>query len=379
MPAILDRHRLDRVAMARSVKENWPTLVAVVVAGVYIIWRLASYNWDPVALAELGSVYQGQDKLGSEGYDGQFVYYIALNPNPDRVAQKLDVPAYRYQRILLPTLGRTLAVGKISFIPWTLVIVNLFFHALGTWSIGRMLVDRQLWVGYALIYGLWVGLVAGVGLQLTEPLAFGLIALGWFARLRRRPSVAACLLVLALFAKETSLLFWAAALLEDILSKKRDRSLIILIGGGLLFLGWQIWLWRMFGSPGLGSGGAMATSFEWVPFMGLWRIGPISLAVLGLYVVIFGPTIVLPTIWGMVRSLRSLWRHPSVSENWALLINGLLIVFLPFSTFREPLGLVRVATGLVLAVVLYTIKEGLRKPLNYGLFWISLLVILLNR
>jgi hypothetical protein len=62
---------------------------------------------------------------------------------------------------------------------------------------------------------------------------------------------------------------------------------------------------------------------------------------------------------------------------------------LPFSTFREPLGLVRAADGLVLAVMLYSsgqyaaAQPGNRKrwlrPVRLALFWIPLLAILLNR
>lgn len=123
----------------------------------------------------------------------------------------------------------------------------------------------------------------------------------------------------------------------------------------------------------------MATSFEWIPFMGLWRVGQTSMAVLGLYLVIFGPTILLPTIWGLIRSVQAVWHDQARAEVWALLLNSLFIVFLPFSTFREPLGLLRVGTGLVLAVVLFAVVQNMKKPLNYGLFWIPLLVVLVNQ
>src|SRR4051812_40184986 len=47
---------------------------------------------------------------GLQGYDGQFTYYIArdlLDAKPN-----LDVPAYRFQRILHPLMVRLLSLGQ---------------------------------------------------------------------------------------------------------------------------------------------------------------------------------------------------------------------------------------------------------------------------
>ena len=59
----------------------------------------------------------------SNGYDGQYAYYIARDPA--HAAGCLDVPAYRYQRILLPVLGRVLALGNTDAIPAAFVLINL--------------------------------------------------------------------------------------------------------------------------------------------------------------------------------------------------------------------------------------------------------------
>ena len=47
---------------------------------------------------------------GKAGYDGQFNYAIAADPL--HASPALDVPAYRYQRILYPLLVRALALGQ---------------------------------------------------------------------------------------------------------------------------------------------------------------------------------------------------------------------------------------------------------------------------
>jgi hypothetical protein len=375
----MDNHGRDRVAMAKErIRSNWPALVALVVSCAYVLWRLSASGWDPVALAELGSRYAEGDPSGTEGYDGQFTYYLALDPNPSTVEKQLDVPAYRYQRILYPILARVIAVGDESIIPWMLLIINIVAHGIGTWVVTQFLVEHDLWRGYALIYGLWVGLVVGVGLDLSGPLAYALVVTGWLLYHRERFILGASLIGLALFTKETSLLFWFPLLLSDILNKQWRRAIPYLIAGGILFAGWQLWLWGEFGSPGLGSGGAMATSFEWIPFMGLWRIGPISMKTLGVYILMFGPTIVFPSVWGVVHSLGGLRRGEKHAEIWALLINSLFIVFMPFSTFREPLSILRVAAGMVVAVILYAAKRGDKRVLNYGMFWVPLLVVLLK-
>ncbi len=123
----------------------------------------------------------------------------------------------------------------------------------------------------------------------------------------------------------------------------------------------------------------MATAFEWVPFMGLWRIGGVEPKALLLFSVIFGPSIVLPTLWSLFASARVVLKSAFASlHGLSLLLNATLIIFLPFSTFRGPLGLVRVATGLVLALLVFASREGRRRVLNYALFWIALLSLILR-
>jgi hypothetical protein len=367
------------MAMARWMKAHWPVLVAVAAAVTFVLWRLAPRAWEPQSLAEPGTRYADLDPGGSEGYDGQFALYVATNPSPRQVEAHLDVPAYRYQRILYPLAARVLALAREGWIPWSLLAVNLIAHLAGTWAVVLFLRDRRMWPGYALVYGLWVGLVAGVGLDLHEPLAYALVAWGWLARARSRPVLGAVLLGAAAFAKETTLLFLGAALLADVTSAEGRKGAAALSLAGLAFVGWQLWLWKTFGSPGLASGGEMATSFEWIPFMGFLRIGGESKAALALFGAVFGPTLIVPCLIGLAASVRALSAGDRSPESWALLLNAGVLLFLPFSTFREPLGLVRVATGLVQAVIYFSAARGRRRPLNYAMFWAALLVLLVPR
>lgn len=364
--------------MAWRVKIYWPAALSFLVAGAYAVSRLSAGGWNPLSLATVGNSLQTGQPWSEQGYDGQFTYAIAIDPDPSRVAEHLDVPAYRYQRILLPLVARALALGQATGIPWALLFVNLAAHTLGTAAVVRLVVDRGLKEGFAITYGLWVGLVAGVGLDLAEPLAFALIASGWLLRSRGRTALGNLALGLSLFAKETSILFLVAALVSDWFEGRRGGVL----GAGALSIGafvlWQIWLWRVFGSPGLASGGDRATPFEIIPFLGLLRVGSVSLKALGLYLVVFGPTIVAPAVWACLTALRGLRFGQRSAETWSLLFQGASIAFLPFSTFREPLGLVRFASGLVVGTLLYASLVKHRRALAYGLLWTALLAILFN-
>lgn len=359
--------------------KRWlPVLAALLVSCAYVAWRLAVGGWDPVALAELGTRFSEGDPTGSEGYDGQFVYFIAVDPDPERVADRLDTPAYRYQRILLSLLARWLAFGNVEAIPWAILAINLIAHLTGTWALATFMHERGVSAGYAVVYGLWVGLVISIGLDLNEPLAYALVVLAWLARERKRSLLSAGLFTLAAFSKETTILFWGAALMADVFDRGRRRSFLYLIAGGLLFVSWHFWLWRTFGDFGFGPGGAMTTPFEWIPFMGFFRIGMVDPAVFRVFLVLFGPSVLLPTIWAIGVSGMALVKRIYHAEAWALLFNSIPIVFLPFSTFREPLGLLRFASGLVLAVLLYSTRVRMQRPLRYSFLWLAYLVILVN-
>jgi hypothetical protein len=122
----------------------------------------------------------------------------------------------------------------------------------------------------------------------------------------------------------------------------------------------------------------MATSFEWIPYMGLWRIGAYSLVYLLAMLVVFGPAVVLPSVWGIRKAIRTLVAGERNVFVLALLLNALVIAFLPFSTFRETGGLMRFTCGLVLSVLLFAGQYRLKRVLNYSLLWVVLNVFLLK-
>ncbi len=333
---------------------------------------------DPLSLARLGTRFASSDPNGTEGYDGQFVYYIALDPNPAVVASKLDVPAYRYQQILLPMLARLVALGNPTALPWVLAILGICAQTIGTWIVAEILSGWGISRWYALVYGLWAGFVLSIRLDLPEPLAYGLIAGALLMTGRERHHLSWLLYALALFAKEVTILFIAAQLFTYILQRRWRYAISLGMISLLPFALFQGWLWIVFGHLGIGSGGEMATSFEWIPFLGFLRIGAYSMIYLLAMLLVFGPAVILPSIWGVWNSIKTWVTGEENVIVFALLFNALIIPFLPFSTFRETGGLLRFACGLVLAVLLFAGRYRFKRVLNYSWFWMVLNVFLLK-
>jgi hypothetical protein len=339
-----------------------PTLCFTLLATGYVGWILATNGYDPRAFASIGTRFSVPDPAGTEGYDGQFNYYIAINPDPQQVRAHLDVPAYRYQHILYPLLARILALGNTAAIPWTLVGINLVCLAALCFLTGELLAERGGSRWGALLFGLWFGVILGVRLDLSEPLALLLLVIALRIsgpKLDRRLAPAALLLALAMLAKETVvpfLLGWAFWLILQ--GKVRSAGWIAL--ALVPYFGLQIWLWKVFGSPGLGSGGAGATPFEWIPFAGLFQVAGASLRIFAALFAVYLPGLLIPVLYGLWAPLADLIRRQTSPEGWLLLVNALMIAVAPFSTFREPLGILRLACGLILCLWLYAAVHKVR-------------------
>ena len=349
-------------------------LVALVYIGL-TLWR---YGGDPIKFALVGSRYDPGLPGGTWGYDGQFAYQIARDPLG--ASRFLDVPAYRYQRILYPLAARVVAFGQGALVPWALIAVNWLALVAGTRFTEEILAGRGVSHWYALSYGLFGGLMMAVRLDLTEPLAYALAQAGILAYERepRRVRGAACLFALAALTKETTLLMAAGFLLSFALSR-RWRDLLewgVIVGVPFIALQALLRIWQ--GAWGIGSGGALTTSFEWVPYRGLWSLAAIDGLAFTLIALVVAPMALIPALAALVAVLRDMVRgdlHPFVC---VLLLNALVIPFTPQSTMREPLGMLRFAVGLVAAVLVWGAYRRSRRALNYSLLWVATLALAVN-
>ncbi|MHB8626959.1 MAG: AZOBR_p60025 family cell surface glycopolymer formation protein [Aggregatilineales bacterium] len=352
-----------------------PWMVALALCLIYLAFVVVRYG-NVLELVRPGSQYAGNLSTYSrdiEGYDGQFDYYIAVDPV--NAPAHMDVPAYRYQRALYPFLARLLALGQTPLVPYALVGINLAALAIGTALLERLLEAEHVSPWYALTYGLFAGVFVAVRASTNEPLAYALVLAAIWAAQRGRIGWCVGSLALAALTKETTLFFAAGYCLYYVAHKVGNHrewrsAAIITLGVGLPFAAWQIILRLWLGAWGIGSGGAGATPFEIVLFGGIWQLATYDLRVFVVFGVLAILIALVPTVWALwrvVRELRANRQHPYV---YLLLANALVLPFLPFSTYREPLGLFRFLVGLVIGLLLYAAWSKARRALRYSSLWV---------
>lgn len=353
-----------------------PFVVFSLISLIYALWVVFQQQ-NPLMLATLGERYTPAElqpfTYSEEGYDGQFAYLLARYGWES--TPYVDVPAYRAQRVLLPFLGRTLALAQPEAVLWALLAVNVLAVGLGVYALERLLVQagasQWLTVGYALS----IGVFGSVRLTTTEALAYGLVLAGLLAITRQRLLLGALLLGISALAKEMTLVFpfaWGLYLLSQ-------RQWKHAIGYGALslvpFVLWQGVLWAQYGQLGIGSGGEGATSFEFIPFMGylrIWTEG--SLAAFLLLTPFIVGFAIFPAVWGLVR----VWQDKKATlPAFVLVVNALLMAFVPFSTYREILGILRFVAGLQIAVIWYAATTRRHKALMYSTLWLFTSLLLL--
>jgi hypothetical protein len=105
-------------------------------------------------------------------------------------------------------------------------------------------------------------------------------------------------------------------------------------------------------------------------------VGAIDLRALALLALIMVPLSVVPSLLALWAAGRDLWRgrwHPYTAM---LLANAAVMLFLPQSSYREPLAMLRLTTGLVIGTILYGAARRSRRILGYTLLWLASLVFL---
>lgn len=152
-------------------------------------------------------------------------------------------------------------------------------------------------------------------------------------------------------------MFVAGYVLYDVLTGRWTHALRLALVALLPFVAWQVCLKLWLGSFGVGPGGAGNSSFEIIPFNGFWRVaydpsGSIpAFLLLSLYTV---SAVIAPSMWAIIVTLRDLRRGHYHVYTCLLLANAALMAVVPFSTYREPLGLLRYSP-LWLALSIYLV------------------------
>lgn len=392
-----------------------PWVVVTVLCLFYCLMVMVVNEGDPLALVTIGTRFSEGLTDGTEGYDGQFVYFIARDPSTAAIFIENggDFAAYRFQRILLPFLGMVLSLGQDALIPWALLAVNLAALAVGTALLEHLLVCHGVSRWYALGLALSIGMMGTVRLSLPETLAYALVLAGIvaFPDSLHNPGryipiwVSAIFFALAALAKETTLLFVAGYGLYLLYQRRVRDAFILGLVAGLPFFIWQLVLYDRFGTFGIGSGGAMTTGFEIIPFGGVIRIltesvpdmqpatlpfgdllyttgdpaiSTASIMIFVIFLLLLGPFVLIPTIWGLYTSWKSIRRGCFNIYVMLLLVNAGIMLFVPFSTYREPLGIFRFIIGLQIAVILYGAHVKSQRVLLNSTIWVLTMLFLLG-
>ncbi len=273
--------------LAAILNSPWgPALVALFAYGSFVLLRLNAFHGDlsrfvvasDRVIPATAGVHVGLTVLhGTNGFDGQFYYMLALSPfspQPPLPGARYFLGAYRAQRILYPFLVWLLTLGgHARYVPLAMVSVNLV--AIVAIAALAAMIARRL--GLEPLAGTMVafcpGLLLSLAADLSEPLALACALGGLLCAMNRKWRSAAILLTLAVLARETTLLFAVMLLALAVLSYLKPHltlrlSALRLISQadrrGALLAGltpiiaevlWQLILQARWGESALQSGG----------------------------------------------------------------------------------------------------------------------------
>lgn len=292
------------------------------------------------------------------GYDGQYYYAVAVDPaNAADYMTRDDNAGYIYSRPLYPFLSRLVSLGQHEIVPYAMLLINVSAVVLGTVAIAAWLRRNDSSPWFSVLFGLYPGLVFSVFRDLTEPLAYGLVAIALWVfdpRDRRRVAAAAVILAFAALTRETVVLFTliAAAVLVSVStdpqrwwswSRWRIPLAFLVVAIAPLALVKAI-IGAVLGEQSQeGPGGASAL----IPLYGIASYWPWSsqqrLAAI---------TVVVPALLSLAVALPLLLRRGLRPHVALLALNvAALVVFLPKSVYVDFGAASRAATGVVLATI----------------------------
>ncbi|GAC1435423.1 MAG: hypothetical protein NVSMB65_09420 [Chloroflexota bacterium] len=358
-----------RVHLSGSWPARSPLVVAAIVALVYGLWLAAvlAEGHDARDFIVIGKQFVERSHrsavIGVDptytysthaghyvGYDGQFCYYIALDPL--NAWAYLDDPSYRYTRIVYPLAARLLARGQPAALPAALIAVNLLALVGGTAAVAAWLVRQDFSPWPALCYGFYPGLFASLQRDLTEPLAYCFVALAVY-RLSRpgrwRILGAGGAFALAGLTREVCAVFALAYGLALLWGDGQEGSppcwstAARLLATALLPLA----LYKWFLALHFGGMGKLSTFSGTVPFGGIVTLWPWATAQV---IALLG--VIVPSLLFAAPVVRLLARGRRPAACWAYLAQTLLfVVLLADTSYREYNAVGRITAGIVLAAV----------------------------
>lgn len=244
------------------------TALTALLYGMVIAGRVAVHQFDAsffvtagYAFCQPSMVPAGLRVDTGSGYDGEFYYRIALDPwTTERTAHgiTIDDPPYREQRILYPLLAHALALARPQWVPWTMILVSyLAVCALGfTAALFARAFGMHPLEG--LVIPFYPGILLALDRDLPDALSISLMLAALYLLHSRRIILGACVLALAVLARETTVLLAGALFAESLWRTLRRQTnwtesacLMIPLGS---FAAWQLSIFATWGMLGDFSG-----------------------------------------------------------------------------------------------------------------------------
>ena len=239
--------------------------------------RISGQGFDRVPFLHNRSDVRQSLKLDPwEGYDAQFQYFAIYDPLLRRYSAEpwlyrdvADAPPYRFGRMGFAMLARVVAGSHWQLYPETMVA--LVWLGVGLVAFALSLLAQR--AGASALWGLLALAVPGfwqsVQVTLPEPIAAGLLLMGYLCVLYRRILPATVLFAASLLVRETGVVLVLAIALLSKSSDLSKRSRALLLCSALPFILWRLYvawiLWPEYGWGGLVYNVHVMT----VPFAGL--------------------------------------------------------------------------------------------------------------
>jgi hypothetical protein len=237
--------RLERVARPTAIPWGailrW-TLLSVVVTCALVAGKVVTDPRGAVALLEPGSAGPSRAAIHADfprtplpaavGFDGQQFYAVARDPiHLGATAANLDRPRYRLQRPLFPLLAWMLhPEGGGTGLIVAFVAVGVLALLLGGMATGVLSVTLGGSPKMAAVFALLPGAYLSLRYTVADALALALTVAAVAASARDRRRGALVLAILAVLAKEVSLVVfvgWALA------RRTRDRAALVFVPGAI--------------------------------------------------------------------------------------------------------------------------------------------------
>ena len=177
------------------------------------------------------------------GYDGQFFYYIALNPFGDlRDYRHIDSPAWRYQRIGYPLLAWLFALGNKSAVPYTLLLINLLSIIFSTYLISILLKEQKMDPRYAVLFAVSGTLVYPLLRDLAEITSAAFLIAGFFFYARRRFVISGLLLGYAMLCREVIFAVVPVLILDWLVLNREKKAWLTPLLASFMMFGWHLYV-----------------------------------------------------------------------------------------------------------------------------------------